>query len=50
MVDDFEVVIEGCPFCGPKEISILLHNAVSDPEKRVDIIDDDTGDPRLKII
>ena len=47
---NFEAVKEKCPYCTPKKVAVLLHNATHDPEDWVEIVDIDSGHPFVDVL
>jgi len=47
MVKDIALIKDGCAVCSEMLKALLLHNATSDPENWIAILDADSGDPRL---
>jgi len=41
---------DNCPYCMRTQVAVILHNAGSDPDDWVEIVDVDTGDSTIKIL
>jgi hypothetical protein len=50
LVKDFVLIKKDCPVCNRARIATTFFNLFAKPENRVDIIDVDSSDDRIKII